>query len=225
MQLQANCAAVIPCFNEARTINPIVSAVARQVSRVIVVDDGSTDRTAELAASAGAIVIRGDRRRGKGAALKTGLGRASDDACEWALTMDGDGQHSPDDLPALFQYATSSGAPLVVGNRMGEAHKMPWLRRHVNRAMSTALSRLAKQSLPDSQCGLRLLRLDLWRSLQNESRHFEIESELLLSFARAGHAIRFVPIQVIYRSERSKICPLRDTVRWFLWLRRARRAV
>lgn len=199
----------------------VVAGARRHVAVVIVVDDGSNDGSAMLATRSGAIVIRHDQRLGKGAALKTGLRHAFDRGFLWALTMDGDGQHSPDDIPAFFDHVEASGAVLVVGNRMGGAEKMPRLRRWVNRGMSAALSRMTRQRLPDSQCGFRLLNLDVWSPLQTDSRHFEFESELLLAFARASHRIHFVPIRVIYRNERSKICPLRDTIRWFLWLGRA----
>ena len=97
---------------------------------------------------------------------------------------------------------------------------MPWLRRCVNRWMSARLSSLAGQTLPDSQCGFRLLRLDAWAGLRLETARFEIESEMTLAFAAAGHVIRFVPIQVIYKTEHSKINPFADTVRWLRWWRR-----
>ena len=223
MQRQTSCAAVIPCHNEAVTIAGIVAATRGHVAQVIVVDDGSTDGTAMLAERAGAHVIRHDLRRGKGAALKTGLRFARERGFVSALTLDGDGQHSPDNIPGFFAAAGRRAVSLVIGNRMGEADKMPWLRRWVNRLMSFILSRMAGQRLPDSQCGFRLIDLGVWSSLQIEARHFEFESELVLAFARAGHAIEFVPVQVIYRDERSKIAPVRDTLRWFRWLNRARR--
>jgi glycosyltransferase involved in cell wall biosynthesis len=224
MQAAANCAAVIPCHNEAAAIARVVAATRCHVATVIVVDDGSCDETAALAEVAGALVIRHEQRRGKGAALKSGFQRARELGFTSALTLDGDGQHAADDIPKFFALAESSRANLIVGNRMGDAAKMPWLRRAVNRLMSRILSRMAGQPLPDSQCGFRLLNLGVWSALQADARNFEFESEQLLAFARAGHAIRFVSVQVIYRDERSKIAPLRDTWRWFRWLNQARRA-
>jgi hypothetical protein len=96
---------------------------------------------------------------------------------------------------------------------------MPWLRRQVNRWMSRRLSQKAGRDLPDTQCGFRLLRLDEWSKLALSTERFEAESEMILAFADAGLAIEFVPIEVIYKAERSKIHPLRDTWRWFRWLR------
>src|SRR5207237_2877765 len=91
------------------------------------------------------------------------------------------------------------------------------------RWMSERISALVRMPLPDSQCGFRLMDLETWSALSVDATHFEIESDVLLAFAAHGCAIEFVPIQVIYKTERSKIHPLRDTIRWFRWLRQARR--
>jgi hypothetical protein len=85
--------------------------------------------------------------------------------------------------------------------------------------MSRRLSKLAGCALPDTQCGFRMVRLDVWATLPLRTERFEVESEWLLAFAGAGHRIEFVPVEVVYRDERSKIQPLRDTWRWFRWLR------
>ena len=133
--------------------------------------------------------------------------------------MDGDGQHAPADIPKFLRAAEQTNASLVVGNRMSEAHKMPWVRRVVNRWMSRKLSALAGREFPDSQCGFRLIQLSALDRIRLRAQQFEIESEQLLAFAAAGETITFVPVQVIYRSERSKIHPWRDTLRWFRWRR------
>src|SRR5271169_6555651 len=137
------CAAVIPCLNEGAGIAALVSALRQQVSLVLVVDDGSTDDTALAAKSAGATVIRHERNRGKGAALRSGLSQLFKQGFEWAVTLDADGQHSPEGLPALLRCAEQTGARLVIGNRMDSARAMPWLRRQVNRWMSWKLSQRA----------------------------------------------------------------------------------
>src|SRR5262245_14706823 len=136
--------------------------------------------------------------------------------------MDGDGQHSPKDIPLFSERAATTQAALIVGNRMHNPASMPWLRRMVNRWMSRRLSTLAGQKLPDTQCGFRLVRLDAWAKLNLRAERFEVESEWLLVFAESGYVIEFVPVQVIYDSERSKINPLLDTWRWFRWLKNRR---
>jgi len=222
MDLPSRCAAVIPCLNEAATIQALVKDVRTRVAVVIVVDDGSTDDTAELAGRVGAEVLRHERPRGKGAALAAGWGRARERGYAWALSLDGDGQHAPSDIPAFLTCAEKTGVPLVVGNRMADSSGMPWLRRGVNRWMSRRISRLTGRWLPDTQCGFRLMRLDAWAQVRLNADHFEIESELLCKFIASGHEIQFVPVRVIYRGENSKIQPLRDTRRWFRWWWQAR---
>ncbi len=254
----ARCAAVIPCLDEEAAIGALVRALRPRMPDVIVIDDGSRDQTAACARAAGAQVLHHDRNHGKGAALRTGWNHALALGYEWCLAMDGDGQHSPDDIPAFFECAERSGAPLIIGNRLhalgrcrqshpelrargrgnlsppaptvadagsssapGES-RMPWLRYLANRVMSWCLSRAAGRHFPDSQCGFQLMHLPTWATLSVTARRFEIESDLLLTFAAAGKAIEFVPVQLIYGRERSKIQPVRDTIRWFRWWRTAR---
>ena len=219
------CAAIIPCLNEAAHIVTVVARLREFVCTVLVVDDGSRDATSRLAQDAGAKVLRHDRTRGKGAALLTGWSHAARLGFERVLTMDGDGQHSPEDVPKILQCAELSGADLVVGNRMLNPGSMPPLRRWVNRWMSRRISALAEQPLPDSQCGFRLMNLRALAEMPVSAEHFEIESDVLLAFARAGRRIEFVPIQVIYSAEQSKIHPLRDAARWIRWWWRARKFV
>ena len=216
----ANCAVVIPCFNEGSSIAPLVNAIRRHLPAVIVVDDGSTDNTPALARTAGAEVVRHERNLGKGAALKTGLSLALKRSFEWALTLDGDGQHAPDDLPGFMTCAEETGARLVVGNRMRNAAAIPWLRRRVNRWMSRKISQRAGRHLPDTQCGFRLIHLETWAGLPLKTEHFEVESEMLLAFLTAECRVEFVPVQVINRKRSSHICPVADTVRWWRWWRK-----
>src|SRR5213083_2335267 len=149
MDWAVQCAAVIPCLNEAAAIETVVRGVRGHVSTVLVVDDGSTDRTALLAARAGAEVLRHDQPQGKGAALQTGLRCAWQRGFPWAMVLDGDGQHSPNDIPLFLQCAERTGAALVVGNRMKDPAQIPWLRWQVNRWMSRRLSHAAGRPLPD----------------------------------------------------------------------------
>lgn len=216
-------AAVIPCFNEDRTIGQLVSQLRQHIELVVVVDDGSADETALTAERAGAMVLRHDRNRGKGASLRTGLSYIHSLGCEWAVTMDGDGQHDPADLPALFRCAEQTGASLVIGNRMGNAETMPWLRRQVNRWMSKKLSHFASRRLPDTQSGFRLIHLQTWTDLPLTAQRFEVESEMLMAFLAANHPVEFVPIRAIPAARKSRIRPMADTLRWLKWWRETRK--
>ena len=222
MEWPRQCAVVIPCLNESVAIESVVRQVREHLPTVFVVDDGSLDMTGAAATRAGAEVLRHEAPRGKGAALRTGLKCARDRGFEWAVTLDGDGQHSPDDISGLLQCAERTNAMLVVGNRMTDPRGMPWLRRKVNRWMSRRLSKLAGRPLPDTQCGFRLMKLEPWSRLPLETTHFEIESEVLLEFIAAGYIVEFALVRVIYKTEQSKIHPVRDTIRWFRWLRTTR---
>jgi glycosyltransferase involved in cell wall biosynthesis len=218
-------AAVVPCFNESPTIGPLVSQLRQYLDLIVVVDDGSTDETAIIAKDAGAIILRHDRNLGKGAALQTGLSYLRNLGCEWAATLDGDGQHAPADFPALFRCAEQTGASLVIGNRMGNAEAMPWLRRFVNHWMSTQLSRCAGRPLPDTQSGFRLIHLQTWTDLRLSAQRFEIESEMLMAFLAASHRVEFAAIRVIPAARKSRIRPIADSLRWWNWWRRMKNRV
>lgn len=186
---------------------------------VIVVDDGSTDSTADTAAKAGAQVLRHDKNRGKGAALITGFREARKLGYEWVLIMDADGQHSPADIPDFFSAAEKSHAPFIVGNRMTDPKTMPLVRRWTNATMSWLLSNYTRRVLPDTQCGFRLVKLSAFSEEALETSRFEIDSEMLVLFSQNAQSIESIPVQVIYANERSNIDVVRDSVRWLKWFR------
>ncbi len=220
--LPSNCCAIIPCLNEGAVIGDLVCRVRDYLPTVLVMDDGSTDGTSSAAASAGATVLRHESPQGKGAALATGWRWAGENDFTWTLMLDGDGQHATEDVPRLLAEAEKGAAKLIVGNRMDRSRAMPWLRRWANRWLSARISELAGVDLPDSQCGFRLAHVPTLNALALRTRHFEIESEMCVAFARAGHRIAFVPVQVRYANECSKISPLRDYWRWWRWYQQTR---
>lgn len=189
---------------------------------VLVIDDGSTDDTKIQALKAGAEVISHPLSKGKGAALETGRHWTKEHGFAWAITLDGDGQHAASDIPKFLTAAQNSEAKLVVGNRLTEPEKIPWVRRVVNRWMSRRISQMTGRELPDTQCGFRLIDVSVWSQLNLQAMHYEIESEMLVQFVRAGHEVAFVPIEVRYLGERSRIHPWHDTLRWFRWWRQTR---
>ena len=210
-------AIVIPCLNEARAIGLLIREVRAYVSQVIVIDDGSSDNTATEAESAGAMVIRHDSPQGKGASLRDGFEAALHHGFCWALAMDGDGQHAPQDIPKFLRAIEGSSAEMLIGNRMGNAGAMPRVRKFVNQWMSQRISAYCRVEIPDSQCGFRMVNLHAWNRITFSADHFEIESEMIVRFIHLGHTLGFVPVQTRYGSECSKIRPLRDTLRWFRW--------
>lgn len=207
-------AALIPALREEQNIHQVVSESAHHVDEVWVIDDGSDDRTAQLAEAAGACVIRHEVNRGKGAAIKTGLRALLERGVLYVVALDGDGQHLPGEIPRFIARADECEAGLIIGNRFGDVRGMPLVRRLVNRYMSRRISAIAGTFIPDTQCGFRLLRRDVIPSLVGESDHFDFETEMIFRAAETGCGIDSMPVTTIYGDEQSKIHPWHDTVRF-----------
>lgn len=216
--MEKRIAVLIPSYNEARTIGRIVGDLQAKSFAVYVVDDGSVDDTARLAEKAGAEVISHLKNMGKGASLRDGFRRILADGFNEVITMDGDGQHRTGDIEKFVRAMKDTGAGIVIGNRMLDTSSMPPLRIWVNHFMSGLLSAAAFQRIPDSQCGFKLIKKDVLREIDLETSNFEIESELVLKAARKGFKIESVPIETVYRDEKSKIRPFLDTVRFIIFI-------
>jgi len=217
------CCVIIPGYREQDRIGPVVRAVRHFIPDVVVVDDGSDDGTAGEARDAGAFVLVHDVNAGKGAALDTGCRWARERGVEFMITMDADGQHAPEDIPAFISEYRKNVFPVLIGNRMSNPVDMPLVRRWTNRVMSWLLSREMGQSVPDTQCGFRLYRCAVLEGVSCGSARFDAESEILLELAAKGIRIGSVPIRVIYGDERSKINPVKDTIRFFGMLKEFKR--
>ncbi|MBI2441720.1 MAG: glycosyltransferase family 2 protein [Lentisphaerae bacterium] len=211
---------VIPAYSEERKIRDVVARARQYLPTVIVVDDGSPDRTAAEAAAGGALVLRHFRNLGKGAALNTAFRYAWVNGFDFLITLDADGQHASADIPRFIETYECTGASVLIGNRMETRSNMPLVRRWTNRLMSWFLSRAMGQRVPDTQCGFRLYRCAALPRSAPRATRFAAESEILLAIAAQGVRIGSVPITVIYSDESSKINPLRDTFRFFLMLAR-----
>ncbi|OGV69704.1 MAG: hypothetical protein A2283_17230 [Lentisphaerae bacterium RIFOXYA12_FULL_48_11] len=205
---------IIPAYMESGRIGAVVQGAVRYCKDVVVIDDGSSDETSEEARKAGAFVIRHDVNMGKGVSLDDGFKYAREHAFEFVITMDADGQHDPSDLGGFMYAYRSGGMQAYVGDRMASPVGMPLVRRFTNLFMSWLLSRKMGQWVPDSQCGYRLYHCDVLDDISLKSARFAAESEILLFLADKGVRIGAVPIKVIYSDEKSKIHPLRDTIRF-----------
>jgi glycosyltransferase involved in cell wall biosynthesis len=206
-------AALIPAYNEAATIAAVVAGVRHLVGRVIVVDDGSTDGTGDLARRAGAEVIAHRVNRGKGNAVRTGLARLLEGHETHVLILDGDMQHLPAEAGALLAAAADTGADVVLGERQFSKPDMPASRYHTNRIGSRALSWFVGVPLNDTQCGFRVFRLDALRGLRLRATGYEVETEMLIKVRRRGGVVVGVPVSAVYAGQRSKLRPVRDTTR------------
>lgn len=205
---------VIPAYNESMNIGqvlPRVRAVLAEGDEIIVVDDGSTDGTADVAARAGARVIRRAYNVGNGAAVKTGIRAATGD---YVIIMDGDGQHDPADIPRIVEHLADYH--MVVGART-RASDSDLHRDMANHIFNRFASYLAKHRIEDLTSGFRGLHAGLAKQfcylLPNT---FSSPSTLTLGLIRAGYLVKYIPIVAARRGGRSKIKPLRDAVRFFL---------
>lgn len=205
---------LLPGYNEEKMIGQVVSKARKVINDVIVVDDGSTDDTYQIAKSAGAIVIRHEVNKGKGAALKTGFQYALEHNYQAVITMDSDGQHDVNDIPNFLNALSEGKAGIVIGSRMKDISTMPAIRKVTNKLTSYISSLLMHQKVDDSQSGFRLITSDVLRSIKLESDRYDMESEILIKASRAGFQIISVPIKTIYGQEKSKINPLIDTYRF-----------
>ena len=209
---------LIPSYNEARTIGLITRDLKRRGLAVYVVDDGSTDETADIARREGAVVIAHDRNKGKGASLIDGFACILKENFDAVLIMDGDGQHESNDIDNFFKRMDETGADIVIGNRMSDTASMPAERNITNKVMSYVISKMCGQTIPDTQCGFKLIKRSVLENVKFEFSNFEIESEILLRAARKGFKIESVPIKTVYKDETSKIKPFFDTMRFFHFL-------
>ncbi len=209
--------AILPALNAARFLTEVIGEIRtlHPEMRVLVVDDGSTDATADTARAAGAEVITHKVNKGKGEALKTGYRWAQEQNLEWVFTMDSDGQHLPGEMQGFLDTATRDKFDVVVGTRMARTENMPWIRKKTNQFTSWVISRLAGQFIPDSQNGYRLYRTKCFVGLVLKTSRYDSESEVLVRMSRKGYRIGSSPITTVYGDEESSINPFVDTGRFF----------
>lgn len=217
-------AAVVPAYNEAPRVGAVVLRV-RELLPVIVVDDGSTDRTADVAREAGAEVVEQRPNQGKGAALRSGFRQALAIGADAIVTLDADGQHDPADIPRLLAAAAATPAPdLVVGRR--SFRSMPPIRRLSNDLGRWAFSWAVGRDVPDNQSGFRVVSRRLAEAtLASDETGFAFEVEQITTCIRMGGTIAWVPIRTIYAGAPSHIRPLAHLREFVRIVRQARRNV
>lgn len=201
MPTAANTAAVIPILNEAATIREVIGSVGGHVDSVVVVDDGSTDGSDELARSAGATVLRHDRNRGKGAALQTALSwaRTQPDLGQLVL-IDGDGQHDPADIGRLVAALHDGGLDIVVGSRFLGTNNAPLYRLFGLHVLSASAALGSGLRLTDSQSGYRVLSRRAIDALHLTQPRFAVESEMQFEAAERGLRMGEIPISIRYEA-------------------------
>ena len=200
---------LIPAYQAENSVGEVVRATLRHVPRVLVVDDGSTDGTGERAARAGAEVLRLTENSGKGSAVRAGLERILTSDATHVVFLDADGQHDPDDLPALLG-AAQHGEDFVIGSRVTRPEETPAARYRTNEIGSRILTRMTGHEVADGQSGYRVIAADILRKLRLNARGYLIETEILLKAAPLVARFRHVPVRAIYGGP-SHYRPFRDT--------------
>lgn len=192
--------AIIPAYNEERFIGSVVLKARKYVDAVIVVDDGSTDATGEIAEAAGAIVLRHAHNRGKGAALNTGFQRAREMSPEIVVTLDADGQQRCEEIPALAQPVLAGQADMVVGSRFLAARSdLPRWRVFGQRVLTLVTNLSSGFNLSDSQSGFRAFSRKTIENVTFRSHGFSVESEM--QFLARKHDLKVVEVPITCRYE------------------------
>ena len=206
---------LLPAYNESKTIGQIIQESSEFISEIVVIDDGSSDETAEIAVAYSAVCLKNATNCGKGNALRKGFAYALKHGYELVFTMDSDGQHQPTDIPRFLEHFDDARPDILIGARETKNLRtsMPLHRRMNNCLISYVGSKLCGQRVPDFQSGYRLIRAEVLRQVRLETDRYETESELLIKAGRLGFRIESLPIQTWYGDEISHIKPLRE-----IWL-------
>jgi len=215
---------VIPALNAERSVGAVVRESKLVNDDVLVIDDGSSDRTGEIARDAGALVIRHDVNKGKGAALKTGFAYALENGFEVVVTLDADGQHLPHEISKFMTAYEETGGDLIIG---GRAHLFPQMlprRRFANRFSARSIAFASKTGVTDSQSGFRLYSAHLLRNVRLRTNGFDLESEVIVYAGCRRFKVVTIPIELGFVDglSTSHYKPLADTLRIAWTVMRAR---
>jgi glycosyltransferase involved in cell wall biosynthesis len=218
-------AVVIPVFNESATIRDVAIAALQQTDHVIIVDDGSADDSQSQLKGLKVDLIRHEQNRGKATALQSGFDHAIKLKAERIITLDGDGQHNPAEIPQLIEAAKSNPNCIIIAARLKQRHNAPKLRLFANRFADFWVSWAAGYPVTDSQSGFRLYPFDLLRDVRlntSKEKGFVFESEIVIEAASHNFYSVSVPVDSIYHIGRrqSHYKPWTDTwriVRMIAW--------
>lgn len=215
--------ALIPAYNAEPFVGQVIEAAAKHVP-VLVVNDGSKDRTLEIARATSARVVDQQPNQGKGAALQRGFREALALGVSAVITLDADGQHDPGEIPLFLERFRQTKADLIIGER--DFSRMPLVRRVSNTVGRHSFSWAIGRKIRDNQSGYRLLSRRLMEVLlENPEKGFEFEMDMIVKCVKRGWPVAGVPIATIYGEEKSNIKPVDHVVQFFRMVRDTRRAM
>jgi glycosyltransferase involved in cell wall biosynthesis len=204
---------LIPAYNAQKTLGSVLKKIEPFKIETVVVNDGSSDETKEVASEYGAQLLEHPLNLGKGAALRTGFQYILGKDYEVVVTLDADGQHNPSEIPSLLKIFQSVEPDILIASRSPEFWKMTFLRRFWNRLGVKAVARLCHSDITDSQSGFRVIRTKVLKEVELSTCRFETELELLIKACKKGFTVLSVPIntQRIDGTGSSHFRPVVDT--------------
>jgi glycosyltransferase involved in cell wall biosynthesis len=208
--------ALIPAYKAEETLPELVEKISRYLPMkdILIVEDGSPDKTYDVACKTAAVVLRHKINMGKGEALKTGFGYALENGYEGVIQIDADLQHDPNAIPEFIRLAENLKADVVIGTRKRSLANMPFERFLTNHLTSLIISCFSGRFVRDSQSGYRYISSKALRAIRLCSSRYDTESEFLFKSGRAGFKVWEVKIPTIYRDSESYINPFVDTGRF-----------
>ncbi len=188
--------AIIPAYNEERTISEVIKSTKKYVDEVIVIDDGSKDKTSEMSKFANFVATH-PINMGKGVALKTGFEAAIKRGADIIITLDADGQHDPNDIPKLINILTKEKADIVIGSRKLN-EKMPLIFKFGNWFLNKLFTFLFKQAIADTQSGFRAFRANIYDKIKWTTSTYAVETEMLANAGKKKLICKETPIETLY---------------------------
>jgi glycosyltransferase involved in cell wall biosynthesis len=204
--------ACIPAFNEEEHIARVVIGAQQRANQVIVCDDGSDDMTGEIAERLGAIVIRHKSNLGKGMAFKDLFRKAKEAGADIAVTLDGDGQHDPRQIPLLIEPILRGSADIVIGSRFLKENPVPSHRRLGDGVLNTLTNAVSHDDLTDTQSGFRAYSKLALEQIEVKEHAIGVDSQLLIDASQKGLRVMEVPIKVVYNDDSSTYHPAKHGV-------------
>ncbi len=208
---------VVPAYNEEKNISKIIRGIKKYSKNVIIVDDGSKDKTSEIAERSNAVVLKHVVNIGKGAALKTGCDFAVKNGSEMIIVIDADAQHNPEDIPKFINNL--NGAEIVFGYRKLDK-RMPFILKFGNWFINKVIKYLYNIKVRDSQCGYRAFTSRAYKKIRWQAVNYSMESEMIANVGRNKLKYKEVPIETVY-GDRYKGTTIVDGIKivmdMFLW--------
>lgn len=212
MPAQLHPAIIIPVYNHGRQISEVIHQTLKLGLPVFVINDGSTDSTAQVLETRKDIhVVHHPVNRGKGAAILTGLNAASDSGCNVAITLDGDGQHNPEDSWNLIDACKDGQRCIVIGTRQGmvKGKNVPWTSRFGRKFSNFWVWTSGGPLLEDSQSGFRLYPVEETLQLDVKARRYQFEVEVLVKAKQKNIPIKDAPVSVVYQGKGQRVSHFR----------------